>query len=180
MSKDKDVVGTSEKFGIGTKQELTKWLNDCKSVEDQGDELRRIQSGDKKRDFANKVTSSGNLDSMHSQMPSDSSVPVLFTPPTLYSLASGSDASTFVARPLHLSSLENRETSANQTSGCSRASDFDHVLLRDIGYETRRQLGLHLDPEHTNVANWKSVADRFNFSYLEVFCVGLIQIDRCI
>ena len=172
MSKDREFSGNSGKFG--SEQELTEALNKFRSVQDQGEEMRRIQSGEK-RGFADEGASvSTDSGKMHSQLSSDSSV--LFSPPPTYlqSFSSGSSASTIVTRPLESFSLEKGETAANQTAG--RTGSYHHILLKDIRYETRRQLGLHLDLEHANVANWKSVACEFNFTNLEVCIICLIYI----
>ncbi|XP_076812794.1 myeloid differentiation primary response protein MyD88-like [Clavelina lepadiformis] len=49
----------------------------------------------------------------------------------------------------------------------SRGS-YLNMLIKDLRYETRRQLGLRLDLELTSSPNWKSVADIIGFSNLEI------------
>jgi len=48
------------------------------------------------------------------------------------------------------------------------ARNYMALPLRKLGYESRRQLGLHLDPDYATASNWKSVADRLGFDNLEV------------
>nr|XP_002121702.5 myeloid differentiation primary response protein MyD88 [Ciona intestinalis] len=47
-------------------------------------------------------------------------------------------------------------------------SDFCSTKLRHLRFDSRRQLGLHLDPERATVQNWKSLADLMGFSNLEI------------
>ena len=46
---------------------------------------------------------------------------------------------------------------------------YYNMPLKNIGFETRRRLGLYLNPEIVAAQNWKSLADELGFSYLEVF-----------
>lgn len=48
------------------------------------------------------------------------------------------------------------------------SGDYLNMPIRKLRYETRRLLGLHLDPDRPTVPNWKSVADCLGFSNLEV------------
>lgn len=45
---------------------------------------------------------------------------------------------------------------------------YYNMPLKEIGHESRRRLGLYLDPELVNVQNWKSLADELGYPYMEV------------
>nr|CAB3264104.1 myeloid differentiation primary response protein MyD88 [Phallusia mammillata] len=94
----------------------------------------------------------------------DASTHLHSPPPSYYNQPEGSWSSD------QSTNLEKKdEVNLVATYGMGRPSDdYMSMPLKKLRYETRRQLGLHLDPDRPTVPNWKSVADYLGFSNLQI------------
>ena len=145
--------GTSDEFS--SHQEQAKELDKSICVMDQEEEMGRI--GEKRNLNSLNDLSLCSDASKHSSATSDSSL--LHPPPPSY----------FVnPRSISLDSTKSEKSEASTFESSRPIADYRRMLIKDLRYETRRQLGLRLDLERTNVANWKSVADEMGFDNLEV------------
>lgn len=122
-----------------------KQLNNQLAVQDQMEQMVKYESGEKS-------SLSASLNEVGA-VSSDSSF--FHQPPSYY----GSFPSTMS------SVLKNNQPVANLDT---TPTNYHNLFIKDLRYETRRQLGLRLDLERANVANWKSVADAIGFTNLEV------------
>ena len=155
----------SEKSNLSL-QEITKHLDEnSPAIQEQKEEFRRIQSGASSEKVnlssANSEASIGNDSSKALSITSEPSFLHSVSPPPSYfdNLRSTSTVESHKSTKLEPStSFVNRSSSG----------DYRNLLVKDLRYETRRQLGLHLDLEHPNVKNWKNLADELEFSNLEV------------
>ena len=53
-------------------------------------------------------------------------------------------------------------------------ASYHKLLLKNLGFQTKRQLGFYLDPEQASVPNWKHLADEMGFSNLHVSMLSII------
>lgn len=54
-------------------------------------------------------------------------------------------------------------------SSCSETSiDFEKIPLVALNHSVRKRLGLYLNPTSTVAEDWKGIAERMGFSYLEI------------
>ena len=154
----------SEKSGL-SHQELTKHLDESSTaIREQQEEMQRIQSGtSEKMGFPNSLGCDSSVGIDPSKMASMSSeASFLHTPPPSYFDRSIPPPDT---------SSHNKSTKIELTDSFQarlNTGDYRNLLIKDLRFETRRQLGLHLDLEHPNVKNWKNLADEIGFSNLEV------------
>ena len=140
-----------EKSDLALWQSQKQELNNQTAIRDQEEQMRKYEDGEK----SGFSTSSNGSSSVSKLPPFSSETSFLHAPPSYYG--------NFQSSMSSLSKVSEPEVSSEMSR-----TDYNNLFIKDLRYETRRQLGLRLDLELANVANWKSVADAIGFSNLEV------------
>uniref|UniRef100_H2Y9A8 TIR domain-containing protein n=1 Tax=Ciona savignyi TaxID=51511 RepID=H2Y9A8_CIOSA len=156
------------------------------SLQDQADELLRINNKEEglpptnsekeKSSLASKLLQDQAIDSLHGasgttrpRVPTETGDDFVDAESYLHSPPSYAMQPSF--DPMLGRGCTKGETSVNNVGSYAMGlprSDFCGTLLRCLRFDTRRQLGLHLDPERSTVQNWQSLADLMGFSNLEI------------